>query len=229
MLIRYIAAAAAMQKGYLRTPYVMSEQVYVRLIKENIKNETNPVQNPLLWRGVDHDDFMDNYKEFFAAAAATGMLLSSVFMKRAVKSQFAGDQKTLEDFADSVCHAHSRCKNLTKNVKDGRFLTETVRKVTMIWKRTNASLETSRSSSTVSSGASLASQDVENEFDNKPDDDQCVQEAESSLANAMAMFQNSSSSSKSLKRTMSTVSIASSCISEDDAHAGAKKQPVKVV
>jgi len=135
----------------------------------------------------------------------------------------------LEDFADSVCHAHSRCKNLTKNVKDGRFLTETVRKVTMIWKRTNASLETSRSSSTVSSGASLASQDVENEFDNKPDDDQCVQEAESSLANAMAMFQNSSSSSKSLKRTMSTVSITSSCISEDDAHAGAKKQPVKVV
>ena len=206
----------------------MSEQVYVRLIKENIKNETNPVQNPLLWRGVDHDDFMDNYKEFFAAAAATGMLLSSVFMKRAMKSQFAGDQKTLEDFADSVCHAHSRCKNLTKNVKDGRFLTETVRKVTMIWKRTNAS-ETSRSSSTVSSGASHASQDVENEFDNKADDDQCLQEAESSLANAMAMFQNSSSSSKSLKRTMSTVSIASSCCSEADAHAGAKKQPVKVV
>ena len=215
-------------KGYLRTPYVLSEQVYVQLIKENIKNETNPVQNPLLWRGVDHDDFMDNYKEFFAAAAATGMLLSSVFMKRAVKSQFAGDQKTLEDFADSVCHAHSRCKNLTKNVKDGRFLTETVRKVTMIWKRTNASLETSRSSSTVSSGASLASQDVENEFDNKADDDQCLQEAESALANAMAMFQTSSSS-KSLKRIMSTVSIASSCCSEADAPAGAKKQPVKVV
>jgi hypothetical protein len=227
LLIRYIAAAAAMQKGYLRTPYVMSEQVYVRLIKENIKNETNPVQNPLLWRGVDHDDFMDNYKEFFAAAAATGMLLSSVFMKRAVKSQFAGDQKTLEDFADSVCHAHSRCKNGSKNVKDGRFLTETVRKVTMIWKRTNAS-ETSRSSSTVSSGASHASQDVENEFDNKADDDQCLQESKSALANAIAMFQTSSSS-KSLKRTMSTVSITSSCISEDDAHAGAKKQPVKVV
>ena len=224
MSIRYIAAAAAM-KGYARTPYVLSEKVYIQLIKENIKNETNPVQNPLLWRGVDHDDFMDNYKEFFAAAAATGMLLSSVFMKRAVKSQFAGDQKTLEDFADSVCHAHSRCKNGSKNVKDGRFLTETVRKVSMIWK----SSETSRSSSTVSSGASHASQDVENEFDNKADDDQCLQEAESSLANAMAMFQNSSSSSKSLKRTMSTVSIASSCISEDDAHAGAKKQPVKVV
>ena len=212
-------------KGYARTPYVLSEKVYIQLIKENIKNETNPVQNPLLWRGVDHDDFMDNYKEFFAAAAATGMLLSSVFMKRAMKSQFAGDQKTLEDFADSVCHAHSRCKNGSKNVKDGRFLTETVRKVSMIWK----SSETSRSSSTVSSGASHASQDVENEFDNKADDDECLQEAESSLANAMAMFQNSSSSSKSLKRTMSTVSIASSCISEDDAHAGAKKQPVKVV
>jgi hypothetical protein len=135
----------------------------------------------------------------------------------------------LEDFADSVCHAHSRCKNGSKNVKDGRFLTETVRKVTMIWKRTNAS-ETSRSSSTVSSGASHASQDVDNEFDNKADDDQCLQEAESALANAMAMFQtSSSSSSKSLKRTMSTVSIASSCCSEADAPAGAKKQPVKVV
>ena len=132
----------------------------------------------------------------------------------------------LEDFADSVCHAHSRCKNLTKNVKDGRFLTETVRKVTMIWKRTNSS---STSSSTFSSGASHASQDVENEFDNKADDDQCLQEAESALANAMAMFQTSSSSSKSLKRTMSTVSIASSCCSEADAPAGAKKQPVKVV
>jgi len=226
--IRYIAAAAAMMKGYLRTPYVLSEQVYVQLIKENIKNETNPVQNPLLWSGVDHDNFMDNYKEFFAAAAATGMLLSSVFMKRAMKSQFAGDQKTLEDFADSVCHAHSRCKNGSKNVKDGRFLTETVRKVTMIWKRTSSS-STSRSSSTFSSGASHASQDVENEIDNKSDDDQCLQESKSALADAIAMFQTSSSSSKSLKRTMSTVSIGSSCCSEADAPAGAKKQPVKVV
>ena len=210
-----------MQKGYLRTPYVMSEQVYVRLIKENIKNETNPVQNPLLWRGVDHDDFMDNYKEFFAAAAATGMLLSSVSLKRALKSQFAGNPSTLDEFADKLCKSHSRCKHGTKNMVNGAKLTEAVHRISKIWK--------SNSSSTFSSGASHASQDVDNEFDNKADDDQCLQEAESALANAMAMFQTSSSSSKSLKRTMSTVSIASSCISEDDAHAGAKKQPVKVV
>ncbi len=101
--------------------------------------------------------------------------------------------------------------------------------ISMIWnsfKRTNSS---SSSCSTFKSEALPASQDVENEIDNKENDDQCLQKSKSALANVVAMWQTSTSSNKSLKRNVSTVSIGSSCCSDADAPAGAKKQPVKVV
>ena len=59
----------------------MDNEIYIKMIKDNIKDEDNPVQNPLLWVGKVYDEFMTNYAQFFEAAARTGMLLSVESLK----------------------------------------------------------------------------------------------------------------------------------------------------
>jgi hypothetical protein len=228
---------------YDRTPSLMDLDAYVQLIKDTIKNEINPVQFPLLWRGLAHEDFMENYQDFFAAAAATGLLLSSTVLKKALKKQFAGDPVCLEEFADKLCKTHSKCKHGAKNVVTGEKTTEVVNRITKIWKRNSSSIN---SSSTLSSGAShVVEIDKKDMFDNETeaeaeaeDDENPYQRSKTTLADTIALFKTSSSSSssktsKSLKRT---ISIASSCCSEVEASAAcaeAKKQSldgaVKVV
>ena len=211
----------------------MNLDAYKELIKDTIKNEFNPVQFPLLWRGLNHEDFTENYQDFFAGAAATGMLLSSPVLKKALKSQFAGEPVCLEEFAEKLCRTHSKCKHGAKNVVTGENLTAAVNRITKIWKR--------NSSSTLSSGASQAVEiDNKDMFDNETEaeaeaDENPYQRSKATLADTIALFKTSSSSktSKSLKRT---ISIASSCCSEVEASAAcaeAKKQSldgaVKVV
>ena len=219
----------------------MDYDAYIELIKDTIKNDFNPVQFPLLWRGLNHEDFTENYQDFFAGAAATGLLLSSPVLKKALKSQFAGHPVCLEEFAEKLCKTHSKCKHGAKNVVTGEKTTEAVNRITKIWKR--------NSSSTLSSGASHAVEiDNKDMFDHETEaeaeaeaDENPYQRSKSTLANTIALFKTSSSSSsssssktpKSLKRT---ISIASSCCSEVEASAAcaeAKKQSldgaVKVV
>ena len=215
----------------------MNLDAYKELIKDTIKNEFNPVQFPLLWRGLNHEDFTENYQDFFAGAAATGMLLSSPVLKKALKSQFAGEPVCLEEFAEKLCRTHSKCKHGAKNVVTGENLTAAVNRITKIWKR--------NSSSTLSSGASQAVEiDNKDMFDNETEaeteaDENPYQRSKSTLANTIALFKTSSSSSSSSKTPKSlkrTISIASSCCSEVEASAAcaeAKKQSldgaVKVV
>ena len=230
-LVLSIRYRAAMKPAatYARTPCLMDHEIYIKMIKDNIKDEDNPVQNPMLWVGKVYDEFMTNYAQFFEAAARTGKLLSVESLKKALRNQFQGDAKVLHDFAKQVCEAHSRCKHGSKNVVCGGMLAPAVRNVSMIWKCEIKRTSSSSSCSTFRSEALHASQDVENEIDDKEDDDHGLQESKSALANTVAMWQTSTSSNKSLKRNVSCQSIGSSCCSDADAPAGAKKQPVKVV
>ena len=230
-LVLSIRYRAAMKPAatYARTPCLMDHEIYIKMIKENIKDEDNPVLNPMLWLGKGYDEFMTNYGQFFEAAARTGKLLSLECLKRALRNQIQGDARVLQDFAKQVVETHSRCKHGSKNVNCGGLLSPAVRNVSMIWKSEIKRTSSSSSCSTFKSEALPASQDVENEIDDNEDDDHGLQVSKSALASTFALWKTDTSSNKSLKRNASCQSIASSCCSDAEAPAGAKEQPVKVV
>ena len=238
LVIQFPDLCRAAMKVYARSQYLKDSDAYKKLIKDTINEEINPVKFPQLWRGRDHDMFMETYQEFFAAAAATNQLLDKSILKQVVKSQLKGDAVLTDEFSDKLCRSHSKCKHEAKSMVNGDKLNNGVRRVATIWKRswTTSSEATSFDvfeSDNKDTDNNIQDLDKANTTRDNADDD-AYQTAKKTLEVTVALFSSSgssvgsSSTSKTLKRNISSISVGSSGGSDVDASAAcaeAKKQP----
>ena len=230
-------AAMAATRAYARSRYLKDLDTYKKLIKDTINEEINPVKFPQLWRGREHYIFMETYQEFFAAAATTNQLLEKSILKQVLKSQFAGEPALTDDFGEKLCKAHSKCKNEAKNMVNGDKTNKGVRRVSSIWKRSATTSSEATSFDVVESD----NKDTDNKIEDLDKatttqdnaDDDAYQTSKKTLEVTVALFTDSSSSvgssstSKTLKRNVSSISVGSSGCSDVEASAAcaeAKKQ-----
>ena len=234
LVIQFPDLCRAAMKVYARSQYLKDSDAYKKLIKDTINDEINPVKFPQLWRGRDHDMFMETYQEFFAAAAATNQLLDKSILKQVVKSQLKGDAVLTDEFSDKLCRSHSKCKHEAKSMVNGDKLNKGVRRVATIWKRSwTTSSEATSFDVIESDNKDIDNIDTANTTQDNADDD-AYQTAKKTLEVTVALFSSSgssvgsSSTSKTLKRNISSISVGSSGGSDVDASAAcaeAKKQP----
>ena len=187
-----------------RTPVLKDPDDLQKLIKDNIKQEKNPVLHPGLWRHRDIDCVVENYQELLAAISEQGKLLARRQLYEALRRQFAGDPVVIKEFAGAIVDALAYCKSKARQIRSGSKTFGPVLRVATFWQQHS-------SSSTLGATEEAANSDSEVEEvstnKNKELGEQLA--AQKCLLDAQKIF-GGGSSMKTLKRHASVCSVASS-------------------
>ena len=187
-----------------RTPVLKDPDDLQKLIKDNIKQEKDPVLHPGLWRHRDIDCVVENYQELLAAISEQGKLLARRQLYEALRRQFAGDPVVIKEFAGAIVDALAYCKSKARQIRSGSKTFGPVLRVATLWQQHS-------SSSTLGGAEETANSDSEAEEvltkENKDFGEELA--AQKHLLDAQKMF-GAGSSMKTLKRHVSVCSVASS-------------------
>ena len=175
-----------------------------KLIKDNIKQEKNPVLHPGLWRHRDIDCVVENYQELLAAISAEGKLLARTQWRDALKRQFDGDPALIKEFAKVIVEALAHCKQKARMISSGSKTFGPVLRVASFWQKHSSSSTLGAPEEAVNSDS-----EVEEVLTNKNKDLGEELAAQKHLLDAQQMF-GGGSSMKTLKRHASVCSVASS-------------------
>ena len=175
-----------------------------KLIKDNIKQEKNPVLHPGLWRHRDIDCVVENYQELLAAISAEGKLLARTQWRDALKRQFDGDPALIKEFAKVIVEALAHCKQKARMISSGSKTFGPVLRVASFWQKHSSSSTLGAPEEAVNSDS-----EVEEVLTNKNKDLGEELAAQKHLVEAQQMF-GGGSSTKTLKRHVSICSVASS-------------------
>ena len=187
-----------------KTPRLKDLDEMQKLIKNNIKQDRDPVVHPTLWRHRDMSCVVDQYQEFLAAISDQGKLFAKTELTYALKKQFAGDPKVIKEFADVLVAALAHCKAKSRQIRTGSKTFGPVLRIASLWQKHS-------SSSTLGATEEAANSDSEVEEvstnKNKELGEQLA--AQKCLLDAQKIF-GGGSSMKTLKRHVSVCSVASS-------------------
>ena len=122
-----------------RTPVLKDIYDLQKLIKNNIKQEHDPVVHPTLWRYRDIDCVVEHYQEFLAAISDQGKLFAKTELTYALKKQFAGDPKVIKEFADVLVAALAHCKAKSRQIRNGSKTFGPVLRVATLWQKHSSS------------------------------------------------------------------------------------------
>ena len=190
-----------------RTPVLKDIYDLQKLIKNNIKQDHDPVVHPGLWRYRDIDCVVEHYQEFLAAISDQGKLLVKrelryALMKEFARRRFAGDPNLVKEFAEVLVGALAHCKEKSRQIRSGNKTFGPVLRIASIWQKHS-------SSSTLAATEEAANSDseVEEVLTNKDLGEELA--AQKFLLDAQKMF-GAGSSKKTLKRHASVCSVASS-------------------
>ncbi len=172
-----------------------------KIVKGTIKQELDPCAHPLLWQGKDLELVIGHYQDFLVAIAQTGCKLDQAVLVKVLRKLFEGDSKTFNSFAATMQRGLSHCRTKGKSISSGAKTTSGVLRVCKaVAKQVDSDqpLESPESSDVEVTKASEVNVDA--------------LAASRCLASAKAMFASSSSGSelRSLKRSASVLSVASS-------------------
>ena len=187
-----------------RTPVLKDLDDLQKLIKNNIKQDRDPVVHPTLWRHRNMACVVENYQELLAAISDQGKLFAKRQLSDALKKQFAGDPKVIKEFGDVLAGALAHCKEKSRQIRSGSKTFGPVLRVASLWQKQN-------SSSTLGATEEAANSDseVEEVSTNKNKDLGEELAAQKFLLDAQKIF-GGGSSMKTLKRHVSVCSVASS-------------------
>ena len=196
-----------------RTPVLKDIYDLQKLIKNNIKQEHDPVVHPGLWRYRDIECVVEHYQEFLAAISDQGKLLVKrelrcALMKEFARRRFAGDPNLVKEFAEVLVGALAHCKEKSRQIRSGNKTFGPVLRIASIWQKHSSS-----STLVATEEAANSDSEVEEVLTNKSKDlgDQLA--AQKFLLDAQKMF-GAGSSMKTLKRHASVCSVASSEVGE---------------
>ena len=192
-----------------RTPVLKDIYDLQKLIKNNIKQEHDPVVHPGLWRYRDNDCVVEHYQEFLAAIADQGKLLvkrelGDALMKEFARRRFAGDPNLVKEFAEVLVGALAHCKEKSRQIRSGNKTFGPVLRIASIWQKHSSS-----STLVATEEAANSDSEVEEVLTNKNKDLGEELAAQKHLLDAQKMF-GGGSSMKTLKRHASVCSVASS-------------------
>ena len=187
-----------------RTPVLKDPDDVQKLIKDNIKQEKDPVLHPGLWRHRDIDCVVENYQELLAAISAKGKLVAKGALHDALRRQFAGDPALIKEFAQVVVGALTHCKQKARMIRSGSKTFAPVLRVASLWQMHSSSSTLGAPEETENSDS-----EVEEALTNKNKDLGEELAAQKHLLDAQQMF-GGGSSMKTLKRHASVCSVASS-------------------
>ena len=173
------------------------------MVKQTIKQELDPVRQPLLWQCKDLDNVVSHYQDFLAAMAQLGFLLDQTVFVKMLKKLFEGDATVLKSFAEVMSKCLTYCKKKSSSISSGAKTTAAVVRVARTWAKQSCM----QSPDTQQTGESPQSS---SELELAVSPDAADEDAMKALEHAKAMFKGSSSSSRGLKRNASVFSVASS-------------------
>ena len=175
-----------------------------KIVKGTIKQELDPCAHTFLWQSKDLELVIGHYQDFLVAIAQTGCKLDQAVLVKVLRKLFEGDSKTFNSFAATMQRGLSHCRTKGKSISSGAKTTSGVLRVC------KAVAKQLRSPDSDQPPESPESSDVEVTQASEVKEDEL--EARKCLARAQTMFGSSSSGSelRSLKRSASVLSVASS-------------------
>ena len=165
-----------------------------KLVKDNIKPELDPVENPALWQQIEMDNVVGYYEDFLAAFARKGKYFHQKKLHTVLRQGFGGNPKVLKDFAEVMDRALKYTKIKSKSIKSGAKPHAGVLRVSRLWTM-------ARQSSSQSLATAEAEEDSDLQIEGSPSVPTELGEevaARKALADARQMF--GSGATRALKR-----------------------------
>ena len=188
-----------------RTPVLKDLDDLQKLVKDNIKQEKDPVVHPGLWRRRDMDCVVENYQELLAAISEKGQLLARSELRIVLRRQFAGDPALIKEFAEVIVGALKYCKAKSRMIRSGSKTSGPVLRIARLWAKQGSSQTLGATEEAANSDSEVEEVSTSNEQRSR----RGARCAESTCWMPSNMFAGGSSM-KTLKRHASVCSVASS-------------------
>jgi len=183
-----------------RIPCLKDKHALKSFAQRHIKEA--PSKSTRLWRGIDPEDVASNYEPFLKSVAAAGRRLDTKTFQGVMKDLWECPAPSVEEFCKVLKQALSYCRRKKTSRPKGSRLESAGLRISQAFVQLSPGLMDSPQKGGSSDALFVDCDD--DETGGVPD------EAEKALAQAKALFP-AADSSKTLVRTASVLSVASSC------------------